>query len=127
VRVVVAAQGDHVQDGLISRIREEGHEVVGVARDAFESIEVVRHVRPDLILLDVDPPELHGLEAARAIKERSPETRVLLVTSANGGCGEVIETLRAGVEGYVLKEMPEGQLARTLRQVAGTDVIKEAS
>lgn len=123
MRVMVATARGLFRDGLVGLIRKEGHEIAGVARDGFEAIELAHRLRPDLVLLDIDAPELRGLEAARAIKERSAETKVVLLTSTSGGCGELIETLRHGVEGYVLKEMPEDQLARTLRDLAELEPV----
>lgn len=133
MRVVIAVGRGLFSDGLVGLIRNEGHDIVGIARDGFEAIELALRLDPELVLLDVDAAELHGLEAARAIKERSAATKIVLLTSANGGCGELIETLRHGVEGYVLKEMPEEQLARTLRDLAelqpagATPYTREAS
>ena len=73
-------------------------EVVGVAHDGAEAVELATSLEPDIVLLDVDMPRLNGFEAAKRIKERNPATRILMVTGTTEN-----ESRTGGFERVVLK------------------------
>jgi two-component system response regulator DesR len=77
---------------------------------------MVRELKPDVAILDVKMPGLDGIEAARQIRERSPGTRVLMVTTF-GRPGYLKRALQAGASGFVVKETPAAQLADAVRRV----------
>jgi DNA-binding NarL/FixJ family response regulator len=77
-------------------------EVVGEARDGQEALERCRELRPDLVLMDVSMPKVDGLEATRYIKAHSPETSVLILT-AHADHSLLMDAVKAGAAGYVLK------------------------
>lgn len=115
-RVVVA--DDHVmfRQGLISMLEGEEFNVVGEAEDGHEAIRVVRNLTPDLAILDFSMPLLNGIDAARDIQRRSPNTHVVLLTMYDDDAC-VLEALRAGVRGYVLKSQTTADLVVALREV----------
>lgn len=115
-RVVVA--DDHVmfRQGLISMLEGEEFTVVGEAEDGHEAIRIVRNLTPDLAILDFSMPLLNGIDAARDIQRRSPNTHVLLLTMYDDDAC-VLEALRAGVRGYVLKSQTTSDLVVALREV----------
>jgi DNA-binding NarL/FixJ family response regulator len=82
--------------------RDSSLEVVGEAVDGQEAIGRCRELRPDLVLMDVSMPRVDGLEATRCIKAQSPETSVLILT-AHADHSLLMEAVKAGAAGYVLK------------------------
>ncbi len=120
--ITVALADDHniVRQGLRKLLEaEEGIEVVGEASDGFEATQMVENVRPDILVVDVMMPGMNGLEVTRQVKKRSPKTRVI-VLSMHSDNGYVLEALRSGAKGYILKESVVGDLMQAIRQaIAG--------
>jgi DNA-binding NarL/FixJ family response regulator len=96
--------------------KEHGLQVVGEAGDGFEAIQKAQELRPDLILLDIGLPSLNGIEAARRIRERCPNSKVLFL-SAQRDWDIVEEALRAGAVGYVVKSDAASELLPAVRAV----------
>lgn len=115
-RVVVA--DDHVmfRQGLIAMLEGDEFNVVGEAEDGHDAIRIVRNLTPDLAILDFSMPLLNGIDAARDIQRRSPDTHVVLLTMYDDDAC-VLEALRAGVRGYVLKSQTTADLVVALREV----------
>ncbi len=90
--------------------------VVGIANDGNQAIEVVAETCPDVVLMDVRMPGMNGVESTRIIKERYPDTRVLMLTTFDDD-QYVIEALRLGAVGYLLKNMPPAELISAIRAV----------
>jgi DNA-binding NarL/FixJ family response regulator len=82
--------------------RDSSLEVVGEAKDGQEAIERCQELHPDLILMDVSMPTMYGLEATRKLKAHSPETSVLILT-AHADHSLLMDAVKAGAAGYVLK------------------------
>jgi len=93
-------------------------EIVGEARDGAEAVELVRELRPDVVLMDIAMPGLNGIEATRLVREQYPHTRVL-VLSQHGERQYVLAVLQAGASGYILKRALGSDLLGALRAVAG--------
>lgn len=88
--------------------------VVGRAGNGLEGIEQAAALQPDLVLLDVDMPTLGGLAALPLIKERSPGSRVLMLTVAEDD-ENLIGAIRSGAQGYLLKDMLPEELFEQMR------------
>jgi two-component system NarL family response regulator len=115
-RVTVIIADDHrlMREGTAALLRAcERIEVVGLACDGREAIELAARRRPDVVLLDLNMPEVGGIEACAALRERSPETEVLILTVSEQE-PDLYAALRVGAAGYLLKDMPPRELERAV-------------
>jgi DNA-binding NarL/FixJ family response regulator len=118
IRLLLADDHALVRDGLRAVLaREPDIEIVGEAADGHAALGVAERVRPDVAVLDLSMPLLNGLDVARrlAAGERGPRT-ILITMHADDRY--VLEALRAGVRGYVLKKQAAADLVRAIREVA---------
>ena len=88
--------------------------VVGMAPDGAEAVRLVEQLRPDVCLMDIQMPGMDGVEATRRIREASPTTRVLVVTTF-ARPGYLHSALEAGASGFIVKDTPAEQLAEAVR------------
>lgn len=93
---------------------EEGIEVVGEAADGIEAVERAEETLPDVIVMDVSMPKRGGIEACRVIKQRVPSVRILMLTSSDDE-SHLFEAVRAGANGYLLKDVPPEEVAAGIR------------
>jgi DNA-binding NarL/FixJ family response regulator len=118
VRIVLADDHPILRESLREALdREEGIEVLADVGDGRAAVEAVKAHAPDVAILDITMPELNGIDAARAIREASPDTAVVCL-SVHGERGMVTAMLRAGATGYVLKSAASGVLLEAVRTVA---------
>jgi DNA-binding NarL/FixJ family response regulator len=89
-------------------------EVVGEAENGREALDLCRELDPDLVLMDLSMPEMDGIAATRAIKAEFPKTGVLVLT-AHADQNLLLEAIRAGAAGYVLKGVGPAQLVGVVR------------
>ncbi len=87
-------------------------EVVAVAHDGAEAVDLVEEHGPDLVLMDLRMPIMNGIQATGRIRERFPETRVLVLTTYDDD-GWVFDAIRAGADGYLLKDTPREESDRS--------------
>ena len=93
-----------------------GVEVVGEAADGEEALEKVRELVPDVVLMEVRMPVMNGIEAARRIRSEVPSTRILMLTTSDDE-GDLFEAVKAGANGYLLKEVTIEEVAEAIRAV----------
>ncbi len=117
IKVLIADDHALFRDGLKAILRDEGMiEIVGEARNGREAVEGALRLRPDVVLMDVEMPDLGGFEATRRITEADLRIRVLILTMYQEE--EVIaRCLDAGAWGYVLKDASSSQLVRAIETV----------
>jgi DNA-binding NarL/FixJ family response regulator len=96
-------------------------EVVGEAADGRDALAVAETMQPDVVVLDLSMPGLNGLETAHHLAGRNPGPRTILITM-HAEDRYVLEALRAGVRGYVLKKQAAADLVRAIREVAAGNV-----
>ena len=115
VSVMLADDHAVVRDGLRALL-EGGNDlqVVGVAGNGREAVSEALRLRPDIVIMDIAMPELDGVEATRRIVERSPETRVLIL-SMYLSAEHIYRALQAGAQGYVLKESAGEKVVDAIR------------
>jgi DNA-binding NarL/FixJ family response regulator len=115
---------DHVlvREGLRALLTKEADiQVVAEAGDGREAIQLARETRPDVAALDLSMPLLNGLEAARQMAAREQGPRAILLT-VHAEDRYVLEAVRAGVRGYVLKKQAAADLVRAIREVSAGGV-----
>jgi NarL family two-component system response regulator LiaR len=123
IRVVIADDHSLVRQGVARYLdSSDGIGVVGEAATGIEIVRVVEEVQPDVALLDIRMPEMDGLEAARAIREARPETGIVILTAYDDR-HFVVEAVRAGARGYVLKTRDADTLIQTIRLVAEGNMV----
>ena len=116
-RIVLADDHALVRAGLRRILEATGNVVVGEAADGLEVVPVVQEVRPEILVLDLALPGLHGLDVIREVLRRTPETRVLVV-SAFDRDDFVINAFKNGASGYVLKAAGTAELLAAVDQIA---------
>ena len=88
-------------------------DVIGIANDGYEAIELVENRKPDLVLMDLKMPEMDGIQATGLIKEKNPEVFILILTTFDTE-DLVINAIRNGADGYILKDTPRQELIQTI-------------
>ena len=103
IRVLIADDHPVFRDGLATLLEPHPDiEVVARAADGAEAVALAAEHRPDVVVMDIQMPELDGIEATRRITARHPETRVVMLTM-NEDDDTVLSAIRAGASGYLLK------------------------
>jgi DNA-binding NarL/FixJ family response regulator len=116
-RVLVVDDHGIVREGLYALLEKRPNiELVGAAATGEEAIIAARHLRPDVIIMDLVLPDLNGIEATQRILEESPAIRII-VLSARQSAEHVHRALRAGVRGYVVKAAAGSDLLHAIRRV----------
>ncbi|HEY8582192.1 MAG TPA: response regulator transcription factor [Capillimicrobium sp.] len=123
LRVLIADDHPLFRFGLRALFdREDDLDCVALASNGAEAIELARFHRPDVVVLDLHMPELDGIEATRRIVAELPGTGVLLLTMSDDDQA-VLDAMRSGARGYVLKGSDEDDVVRAVRAVANGDAI----
>ncbi len=117
IRVVIAEDQSMVLGALAALLEIESDiQVVGRAQNGREALDEVERQRPDVLLTDIEMPEMTGLELAGEIAKRKLPTRVVILTTF-ARAGYLRRALDAGAAGYLLKDSPAEELANAVRQV----------
>ena len=117
IRILIADDHPIVRDGLQGLITAEpGMEVVGEAADGAEAVLKARSLQPDVILLDLVMPQKDGIAALKEIKTENPDARVLILTSFAED-DQVFPAVKAGAQGYLLKDSSPQELLLAIREV----------
>src|SRR5215218_4877320 len=115
-RLIVADDHALVRKGIEGMLEGEPNpEIVGEAADGREALELCRRLRPDLVLMDVCMPRMDGLAATRAIKEETPTTEVLMLSTYENP-DYLLEAVRAGAAGYIIKDASCRELTDAVRK-----------
>ncbi len=123
IRVVIADDHALYRRGLAAVVLlEDSIEVVGEAADGDEAVERTVELLPDVVLMDVRMPHTSGIEACQRIKELVPSTRIIMLTMSDEEY-DLYEAVKAGANGYLLKDIPAEEIAEGIIKVAGGDSL----
>ena len=135
-RIILADDHAIVRHGLSRLLEQEVNmEVVAETKDGHSTIELVRELSPDMVIMDIGMPDLNGIDATRQITRDFPQVKVIGL-SMHSGKKFVIEMLKAGASGYLLKDCAFEELATAIKTVtdgkiylspAITDVVVESA
>jgi len=117
IRVLIVDDHALYRRGLLTVLdTEDGIEVVGEAADGVEAVDQAEETLPDVIVMDVSMPKRGGIDACRVIRQRVPSARILMLTSSDDEAN-LFEAVRAGANGYLLKDVPPEEVAAGIRGV----------
>ena len=118
LRILLAEDHALVRAGFKALIRNiEGMDVVAEAENGHQALDLIEKYRPDIVLMDIAMPELNGLEAAARSEKVSPDTKVIIL-SMHANEEYVLQSLKAGARGYLLKDAGPAELEIALKAVA---------
>ena len=117
IQILLADDHAIVRQGLQALLDSEDKlKVVGQAGDGLETMELVKKLKPDIVLIDVMMPNLNGLETTRQISKHFPHTKILLLSMYDDE-GFVLEALENGASGYVLKDSTSDDLILAIHEI----------
>ena len=123
IRILLAEDQTLMRQGLKTILElENGFEVAGEAEDGKAAVKLALQLRPDIILMDVQMPQMNGVEATAAICRSWPEARIIILTTFDRD-DYVFQGVRAGAVGYLLKDLPSPKLIETIRRVHDGEVF----
>ncbi|WP_223702523.1 response regulator [Sutcliffiella deserti] len=115
IRIVIAEDQELLLGAMGSLLDlEEDMEVIGLAANGKEALTLVNKLNPDVCLMDIEMPEMTGIEAAEALQESECKVMILTTFARQGYFQRAIE---AGVSGYLLKDNPSEELAGSIRSI----------
>jgi DNA-binding NarL/FixJ family response regulator len=125
IRILIADDHPIVREGLAAVLSTQpDFEVVGEAATGLEVVERAASLRPDILLLDLEMPELDGVEALRRLRAADPGVRAIVFTAFDTD-ERIVEAVRAGAQGYLLKGAPRQELFHAVRVVhAGGSLLQ---
>ncbi|MDH5189683.1 MAG: UvrY/SirA/GacA family response regulator transcription factor [Gammaproteobacteria bacterium] len=117
IKVLLVDDHHLVRTGIVYLLNDvPGMQVVGEADSGEEAIEIVKDIKPDVILMDLNMPGMGGLEATRKLLHTNPELKIIIVT-VYGEDPFPAQLLKAGAHGYVTKDCDAGELVKAIRRV----------
>jgi DNA-binding NarL/FixJ family response regulator len=122
IRVMVVDDHPMWRDAVARDLAEAGYDVVATAADGAQALRVAGAARPDVVVLDLQLPDMSGVEVTRGLRAAHPAAHVL-VLSASGEQQDVLDAVKAGAVGYLLKSAARGEFLDAVRRTAGGDAV----
>jgi DNA-binding NarL/FixJ family response regulator len=127
IRLLIADDHPVVRDGLRAMLATQPDmELVGEAATGTQAVAQARALRPDVVLMDLQMPDLDGPGAIATLREQAPEVRVLVLTTY-GTDADITRAVDAGATGYLLKDAPREQLFGAIRAAARGESVLSPS
>ncbi len=127
IRVLIADDHQLVREGLRAMIEgEEDIEVVGEAADGTEVLTMAEQIDPTVILMDIRMPEVDGLEATRRLRNLYPTVSVIMISIYDNDT-YIVDAIRAGASGYILKDVSRDLLVHTIKAVSAGGVLLKST
>ncbi|MGC8867216.1 MAG: response regulator [Elusimicrobiales bacterium] len=123
VTVLIADDQTLFREGLKDLLEDEkGIKVVGKAKTGPEVIEMVKRLKPDVVLMDIKIPEIDGITATKIIREKFPQTNVIILSSYEDEA-HITEAIQAGANGYLSKMLPANELVNALKAFTSESIM----
>ncbi|MGB9813343.1 MAG: response regulator [Thermovenabulum sp.] len=117
IRVIIADDHALVREGIAKILSlDPDIKIIGEATDGKEVIELAKKLKPDVILMDINMPNVNGIAATREIKRENPDIKIIALT-IHEQVDYLLELIRYGISGYVLKDVKPDELIKTIRDV----------
>ncbi|NJP32279.1 response regulator [Micromonospora thermarum] len=110
------------REGVARDLTEAGHEVVATAGEGRQAVRVAPAARPDVVVLDLQLPDVSGVEVIRGLRAALPEVRVLML-SASGEQQDVLDAVKAGATGYLVKSAAPAEFLDAVRRTAAGEPV----
>jgi DNA-binding NarL/FixJ family response regulator len=117
MRILIVDDHELFGEGLHGLLVAGGHEVIGEARDGREAVSLARQRKPDLVLMDLEMPEMGGVAATRLISAELPSLPILLVTASDDD-PSLLDAVESGAQGYLLKNFEAQQLFEQIAAIS---------
>lgn len=126
IRVLLADDQSILADGIRSVLSSSGElEVVGIASDGFEALDLLEKCAPDVILMDIRMPNMNGVIATQEVKRRHPDVKVLILTTFDDS-DYILNAINNGASGYLLKDTSSAALIDAIKNAYEGDTILPA-
>jgi two-component system, NarL family, response regulator DegU len=123
IRIAIADDNEHFRDTLKDALSYEPDlEIVGVWRNGLEAVMGLATAQPDVLLLDINMPVMSGVEATKRLQIQYPKLKIIIL-SIHDDPGYVLETLKSGATGYLVKDGSVTDIVRAIREVAAGHAI----
>ena len=122
VRVMVVDDHPMWREGVARDLTEAGHLVVATSGEGRQAVRVAAAARPDVVVLDLQLPDISGVEVIRGLRAALPEVRVLML-SASGEPQSVLDAVKAGATGYLVKSAAPAEFLDAVRRTAAGEPV----
>lgn len=122
IRVAIVDDHSLIREGIKKLLElEDGLEISFLAEDGAEAIDKIERTETDVVLLDINMPNINGIETLKILKSKYPSVKVIMLT-IHEATEYLIETINIGAEGYVLKDADISSLVRAIQKVVDGDI-----
>ena len=122
IRVMVVDDHPMWREGVARDLTEAGHQVVATSGEGRQAVRVAAAARPDLVVLDLQLPDISGVEVIRGLRAALPDVRVLML-SASGEAQGVLDAVKAGATGYLIKSAAPAEFLDAVRRTAAGEPV----